>query len=144
MPVWKFIMNLETNYKIQKKGITLVIPNPCGNIKETKMKNSGIEWIGEIPDEWEVIKLFWIMIFINGYAFDGTSLSLENTIPVIRIGNIVDGKIDYSSCLLSEEKNELKNFSPQKGDIIIAMSGATTGKIGIATEKNAYINQRVE
>ena len=47
-------MNLETNYKIQKKGITLVIPNPCGNIKESKMKNSGIEWIGEIPDDWEV------------------------------------------------------------------------------------------
>ena len=54
MPVWKFIMNLETDNKIQKKGITLVIPNPCGNIKETKMKNSGVEWIGEIPDEWEV------------------------------------------------------------------------------------------
>ena len=107
------------------------------------MKNSDVEWIGEIPEDWEVIKLFWIMIFINGYAFDGTSLSLENTIPVIRIGNIVDGKIDYSSCLLSEEKNELNSFSPQKGDIIIAMSGATTGKIGIATEKKAYINQRV-
>jgi len=107
------------------------------------MKNSGVEWIDEIPEDWEVIKLFWIMIFINGYAFDGTSLSLENTIPVIRIGNIVDGKIDYSSCLLSEEKNELNSFSPQKGDIIIAMSGATTGKIGIATEKKAYINQRV-
>ena len=51
MPVWKFIMNLETDNKIQKKGITLVIPNPCGNIKETKMKNSGIEWIGEILSE---------------------------------------------------------------------------------------------
>lgn len=50
-------MNLETNNKIQKKGITLVIPNPCGNIKETKMKNSGVEWIGEIPDEWEVSKI---------------------------------------------------------------------------------------
>ena len=50
-------MNLETNYKIQKKGITLVIPNPCGNIKETKMKNSGIEWIGEIPEDWEVKKV---------------------------------------------------------------------------------------
>ena len=53
-------MNLETNNKIQKKGITLVIPNPCGNIKETKMKNSGIEWIGEIPDEWESIRLKYI------------------------------------------------------------------------------------
>ena len=49
-------MNLETDNKIQKKGITLVIPNPCGNIKETKMKNSGIEWIGEIPDEWGVYR----------------------------------------------------------------------------------------
>ena len=47
-------MNLETDNKIQKKGITLVIPNPCGNIKETKMKNSGVEWIGEIPEDWEV------------------------------------------------------------------------------------------
>ena len=50
-------MNLETDNKIQKKGITLVIPNPCGNIKETKMKNSGIEWIGEIPEDWEVKKV---------------------------------------------------------------------------------------
>ena len=47
-------MNLETNNKNLEKGITLVIPNPCGNIKETKMKNSGVEWIGEIPDDWEV------------------------------------------------------------------------------------------
>ena len=53
-------MNLGTNNKIQKKGITLVIPNPCGNIKETKMKNSGIEWIGEIPDDWESIRLKYI------------------------------------------------------------------------------------
>ncbi|MGN0723865.1 MAG: restriction endonuclease subunit S [Treponema sp.] len=50
-------MNLETDNKIQKKGITLVIPNSCGNIKETKMKNSGIEWIGEIPEDWEVKKV---------------------------------------------------------------------------------------
>ena len=50
-------MNLETDNKIHKKGITLVIPNPCGNIKETKMKNSGIEWIGEIPEDWEVKKV---------------------------------------------------------------------------------------
>ena len=53
-------MNLGTNNKIQKKGITLVIPNPCGNIKETKMKNSGIEWIGELPDDWESIRLKYI------------------------------------------------------------------------------------
>ena len=107
------------------------------------MKNSGVEWIGEIPDDWEVSKILWIIDFINGYAFDGSSLSLDLDVPVIRIGNISDNKIDYESCLLYKEDNSLVQYSPSEGDILIAMSGATTGKIGIATNKKAYINQRV-
>lgn len=108
-----------------------------------KMKNSGVEWIGEIPEDWEVSKILWIIDFINGYAFDGSSLSLDLDVPVIRIGNISDNKIDYESCLLYKEDNSLVQYSPSEGDILIAMSGATTGKIGIATNKKAYINQRV-
>ena len=107
------------------------------------MKNSGVEWIGEIPEDWEVSKILWIIDFINGYAFDGSSLSLDLDVPVIRIGNISDNKIDYESCLLYKEDNSLVQYSPSEGDILIAMSGATTGKIGIATNKKAYINQRV-
>ena len=37
----------------------------------------------------------------------------------------------------------IEEYSPYEGDILIAMSGATTGKIGIATNRKAYINQRV-
>ena len=107
------------------------------------MKNSGVEWIGEIPEDWGVSKILWIIDFINGYAFDGSSLSLDLDVPVIRIGNISDNKIDYESCLLYKEDNSLVQYSPSEGDILIAMSGATTGKIGIATNKKAYINQRV-
>lgn len=107
------------------------------------MKNSGVEWIGEIPDDWEVKKIFWLINFINGYAFDGSSLSLDLDIPVIRIGNISDNKIDYESCLLYKDDKTLEQYSPSEGDILIAMSGATTGKIGIATNRKAYINQRV-
>lgn len=107
------------------------------------MKNSGVEWIGEIPDEWEVSKIFWLIDFINGYAFEGSSLSLDLDVPVIRIGNINDNRIDYESCLLYKEDKMLEEYSPYEGDILIAMSGATTGKIGIATNRKAYINQRV-
>lgn len=107
------------------------------------MKNSGVEWIGEIPEGWEVSKIFWLIDFINGYAFDGSSLSLDLDVPVIRIGNISNNKIDYESCLLYKEDKMLEEYSPSEGDILIAMSGATTGKIGIATNRKAYINQRV-
>lgn len=108
-----------------------------------KMKDSGVEWIGEIPEGWEITKLFWLIDFINGYAFDGASLSLDEEVPVIRIGNIVNNLIDYESCLKFQISPSLDIFSPSEGDILIAMSGATTGKIGIATSKKAYINQRV-
>lgn len=107
------------------------------------MKNSGVEWIGEIPEDWEVSKIFWLIDFINGYAFEGSSLSLDLDVPVIRIGNISDNRIDYESCLLYKEDKMLEEYSPYEGDILIAMSGATTGKIGIATNRKAYINQRV-
>ena len=74
-------MNLETDNKIQKKGITLVIPNPCGNIKETKMKNSGVEWIGEIPEDWEVRKVKHSFIRKNEKAIqeNPTVLSLARS-----------------------------------------------------------------
>lgn len=107
------------------------------------MKNSGVEWIGEIPEDWDVSKIFWLIDFINGYAFEGSSLSLDLDVPVIRIGNISDNRIDYESCLLYKEDKMLEEYSPYEGDILIAMSGATTGKIGIATNRKAYINQRV-
>ena len=37
-----------------------------------EMKDSGVEWIGEIPKEWEIIKLKKMMTFLNGYAFEGS------------------------------------------------------------------------
>ena len=35
-----------------------------------EMKDSGIPWIGEIPENWDVKRLKQESIFINGFAFD--------------------------------------------------------------------------
>ena len=110
------------------------------------MKDSGIEWIGEIPEEWGITKVKRESEFINGYAFDSQDLQLEGEYSVIRIGDIKGGNTDFSQshkvrCL----QKDLSKFKIIEKDILIAMSGATVGKLGYIGKinTNAYINQRV-
>ena len=39
------------------------------NDMSREMKDSGVEWLGEIPEDWEITKLKYLVTYINGYAF---------------------------------------------------------------------------
>ena len=57
--------------------------------KKVKMKDSGVEWIGEIPEHWDVVSIGKVFNFIGGFAFNSDDFSNENTKnQVLRIGNI--------------------------------------------------------
>ena len=107
-------------------------------------KDSWIEWIGEIPQEWKFAKLAWCSNFVNGYAFNSENMDIEGEVPVVRIGDIQNNRVQYETCLKVDSSEELKPYELKVNDIVIAMSGATTGKLAvICDEKQAYINQRV-
>ena len=112
--------------------------------KYDKYKDSGIAWIGEIPEHWNTYQLKRCSKFINGYAFNSNHFYKDKGIPVIRIGDILNEQISFENIVYVQENNELEKFMAHKNDILIAMSGATVGKIGIySTEDKVYINQRV-
>lgn len=109
-----------------------------------RYKDSGIAWIGEIPEHWNIVQLKRCSEFINGYAFNSNYFNKNTGIPVIRIGDICNEKISFENIVYVQEDKDLDKFIVQKNDILIAMSGATVGKIGIYEDENiAYINQRV-
>ncbi|ELJ5538594.1 restriction endonuclease subunit S [Campylobacter coli] len=99
-----------------------------------------------LPQDWEVKKLGDIVKLKNGFAFK-SNLFCDIGIPIIRIKNIQNENIvldDLVFCNPNDYKNNLDNYLIQKNDILIAMSGATTGKIGLYNLNNkAYLNQRV-
>jgi len=81
----------------------------------------------------------------GGYAFKSKDF-LKNHVPVIRIGNIQDRKviIDENIGYTKEFLSKHPEFEVKYGDILIALSGATVGKIGKYQErKKALLNQRV-
>lgn len=108
-----------------------------------RMKDSGIPWIGQIPKDWEVCRVKNTCSFINGYAFNSNELNFDGLYKVVRIGD-VSNNINFDKCLSISRNTDLQNYKIQLNDILIAMSGATAGKIGlINTNCNAYVNQRV-
>ena len=65
-------------------------------------------------------------------------------IPVVRISNLHGSAVALKQCLWAKKSSILSDFLIQKGDLLIAMSGATTGKFGIYNNsQEAYLNQRV-
>lgn len=96
-----------------------------------------------LPNGWCRCTLKDIGIFESGYAFSSDGYK-QNGVPLVRISNITNnGNIDLSSCVYIQNYNNSK-FIIHEGDLLIAMSGATTGKMGVYKYKtDALLNQRV-
>lgn len=99
--------------------------------------------VKNFDEKWNRKKLQSISPLRGGFAFK--SEKFQNTgIPIVRISNIkfdgtVGGEFEYYSKLIPDEKFILRGRS-----ILLAMSGATTGKIAMLdSEEEYYQNQRV-
>ena len=96
----------------------------------------------EIPESWCWCKLSDACNFESGYAFSSDDYK-DKGIPLVRISNIQDGLVSLDNCVYIEGDID-KRFIINNGDLLIAMSGATTGKMGVYQyDCPALLNQRV-
>ena len=96
----------------------------------------------EIPESWCWCKLSDVCNFESGYAFSSDDYKDKGT-PLVRISNIHDGLVSLDNCVYIEGDID-KRFIINNGDLLIAMSGATTGKMGVYQyDCPALLNQRV-
>jgi type I restriction enzyme, S subunit len=96
-----------------------------------------------LPLCWEKTELGEILFLKNGFAFKSNSYQ-DAGIPVIRISDIQNGVVTTEFSVRIKGSEEFNNYSVNKGDVLIAMSGATTGKFGVyKANKSAFQNQRV-
>lgn len=94
---------------------------------------------------WEQRKLGDVAPLRGGYAFKSSEYKKDGT-PIVRISNILpDGSIGADFACYDDMEND-ENISLRNGDALLAMSGATTGKVSILKCKSTdkyYQNQRV-
>ena len=97
------------------------------------LKDSGIEWIGEIPQHWKVVRLGAIGSTINGISKDASSfgegfpfVSYKDVYNHYNLPNTVNG-------LVKSNENEQKVFSVNYGDIFFTRTSETIEEIGFSS-----------
>ena len=100
--------------------------------------------VGAIPEDWEAIPLGGICKVQGGFAFKSEKFK-KTGVPILRISNIQSGFLDVNEVVYYAVGEKIpKQFEVHDGDALIAMSGATTGKVGVYNKNEvAYLNQRV-
>ena len=130
---------IEEYKKLKQSIITEVVTGKvkiengkvCG--KYDTYKDSGIEWIGEIPSEWNVIRTK----FISDSMSKGNGITKEQIVqngdsPCVRYGEIYSKyNYSFSNCITKTNKSMYTNLQYfSYGDILFACTGELPEEIG--------------
>ncbi len=116
---------------------------------EIKSKDSGVEWIGEIPEDWEVKKVKHVTKKIGSGitpSGGGTTYLDEGGIPLLRSQNIHFGRIDLSDVARISENvhKSMRNSQVRHGDVLLNITGGSIGRCHYVETENALnVNQHV-
>lgn len=99
------------------------------------MKDSGVEWIGEIPEGWELKRLKYLGSMQIGLTYSPEEIVADGAL-VLRSSNIQDGKIVHADdVFVGKEIHE--KLKVEEGDILICSRNGSRSLIG----KNAVITE---
>lgn len=101
-----------------------------------EMKDSGVEWIGEIPVDWNITKMKYIGQYINGYAFKPDDWSSQGK-PIIRIQDLTgsNSSPNFYNGILPDK------YLIKSDDILV--SWAATLDVFIWKREEGWLNQHI-
>ncbi|WP_269621170.1 restriction endonuclease subunit S [Zhongshania sp. BJYM1] len=120
--------------------ITQAVTN--GLAPNVPMKDSGVEWIGAVPEDWSVLALKRL---VSTPITDGpheTPTKYDEGVPFVSAEAVRLGKIDFQKIWghisRADHARYSKKYSPQVGDIYMVKSGATTGVTAIVEDDREF------
>jgi type I restriction enzyme S subunit len=114
-----------------------------------KMKDSGIQWFGGIPENWEIKQIKHLVSKVGSGVTPSGGASVYQTIgiPLLRSQNIhFDGlKLDDVAFITEEMHKKMDNSKVLPGDVLLNITGASIGRTFYADRSlgQANVNQHV-
>ena len=105
---------------------------------KAKMKDSGVEWIGEVPEHWTISKLKYVSRALIGLTYAPEDVVTDGSgITVLRSSNIQGGQLDMAD-IVQVRKVIGSELMAQVGDILICSRNGSRALIG----KNIQLDER--
>lgn len=117
--------------------------------KYTKFKPSGIDWLGEIPEHWEVKRVKDITTKIGSGVTPngGADVYIDNGIPFFRSQNIYNNRLSIDDIVfISDVIDNTMAFSRiRPNDLLLNITGASIGRCFFVSKdfKKGNVNQHV-
>ncbi|MCQ9104553.1 restriction endonuclease subunit S [Vibrio alginolyticus] len=117
---------------------------------QAPMKDSGVEWLGIVPEHWEISNLKYFASIQGGYAFNSNEF-VDSGVQILRIGNVYQNRLalERQPTFVNDTLyNQLPDFRVTKGDILMSLTG-TLGKrdygfaVKVDLDGHYLLNQRV-
>lgn len=114
-----------------------------------KMKDSGVEWIGEIPEQWEKTRLDFIARVKARLGWKGLKADeyVDRGCIFLSTPNLKSRDIDFENVnYITEERYlESREIMLEKGDVLLAKDGSTLGITNVVRElpSNATVNSSI-
>lgn len=127
----KTTASIEEYKKLKQSIITKAVTK--GIRGNRPMKDSGIEWIGEIPSDWEICKVRHIGTLQNGISKGGEFFG--SGFPFVSYGDVYRN-ISLPACvdgLVQSSSEEQKLYSVQEGDIFFTRTSETIEEVGFSS-----------
>lgn len=121
---------IEDYKKYKQSVVTKAVTK--GIEEKIKYKNSQIDWIGEIPKEWDIIKIRYLGTLQNGISAEATKFG--DGYPFANYGDIYNNYNLPSklSGLINSNEKERENYSIKRGDIFFTRTSETIEEVGLS------------
>lgn len=112
---------IEEYKKLKQAVITQAVTK--GVRGEREMKDSGVEWIGEIPKEWAVSPMKHFTDILPGYAFSSDDFCIEEGIPLLRGINVGVNEIRWDETVRWNHSisKQLESFFLKENDLVVGL-----------------------
>lgn len=132
----KLLQRKIKHYKAYRK--TLINETVTKGLDKTvKLKDSGINWIGEIPEHWEVKRYKSFGKTIKGKNMEMSDLEFENSLPLLSLEYLRNDSVQHPTFCYSNDKS-LKSTNE---DLVIVWDGAAVGEI--LKSKVGYVSSTI-
>lgn len=110
-----------------------------GLVSKVKMKESGIEWVGKIPFNWQIKKLKYLGKFSNGLS--KSTEYFGQGFPFFSYGDFYNNLVlPKPSGLVESDELDRKKCSVKKGDVFFTRTSETVDDIGVACTSHQSIS----
>lgn len=145
----QFIANKEKLISLLEEEKKAIISHAVtkGLNKSVTLKPSGVEWLGDIPEHWEVRKLNQLTSILTcGVAATPKYVDKNEGVPFLSAQNVRPNRMDltkFNYISKNLHKELTKNRMPKKGDVLITRVGAGIGDaciVDIDMEFSVYVS----